>query len=155
MTTNVQAAAVQVGVGVIIVRDGRVLLGERAGSHGAGTWALPGGHLEFGETVADCARREVLEETGLVLHGVAPAPYTSDVFATEGRHYVTLFVTVQATGAPMVLEPAKCLGWAWFRWTALPRPLFPPLQTLYDSGFVPPGDPRASGRCRSDPEPGR
>jgi len=139
MTTQVQSGAVLVGVGVIIVRDGKVLLGERAGSHGAGTWALPGGHLEFGETVADCARREVREETGLAIHDIAPAPYTSDVFMAEGRHYVTLFVTAQARGEPAVLEPAKCLGWGWFRWADLPDPLFPPLQTLRDSGFVPAG----------------
>jgi 8-oxo-dGTP diphosphatase len=137
MTSHVQAVEVRVGVGVIIVRDGRVLLGERMGSHGAGTWALPGGHLEFGESVADCARREVLEETGLALHHLAPAPYTSDVFAAEARHYVTLFVTAQASGEPAVLEPARCRGWQWFRWAELPRPLFQPLQTLHDMGFVP------------------
>jgi len=139
MTTVAQAGALRVGVGVIIVRDGRVLLGERAGSHGAGTWALPGGHLEFGETVADCACREVLEETGLLLHDITPAPYTSDVFPAEGRHYVTLFVTAQATGEPERLEPVKCLGWAWYRWNDLPGPLFPPLRSLRASGFVPAG----------------
>jgi len=139
MTAQRHDAAVRVGVGVIIVRSGRVLIGARAGAHGAGTWALPGGHLEFGETVADCARREVREETGLTLHGIAPAPYASDVFAAEGRHYVTLFVTAQAIGEPELLEPVKCLGWQWCDWQALPQPLFPPLQTLYDSGFVPPG----------------
>lgn len=134
-----KAGAVRVGVGVIVVRDGRVLLGERAGAHGAGTWALPGGHLEFGETVADCARREVLEETGLAIHDIAAAPYTSDVFVAEGRHYVTLFVTAKAPGDPVALEPDKCPGWQWFGWADLPRPLFAPLQTLYDSGFVPAG----------------
>lgn len=139
MTLGAQAGVVLVGVGVIIVRDGRVLLGQRAGSHGAGTWALPGGHLDFGETVFQCAQREVREETGLVLHDLAAAPYTSDVFAAEGRHYVTLFVSAQATGAPAILEPTKCLAWRWFRWHALPNPLFPPLQTLYASGFVPAG----------------
>jgi len=87
-----------VGVGVIVRRDGRVLLGRRSGAHGADTWALPGGHLEFGETVEHCAAREVLEETGLVIDAVMPGPYTSDVFADEGRHYVTLFVVARSRG---------------------------------------------------------
>ncbi len=51
----------QVGVGVLILRDGKVLLGRRKGSHGAGCWSAPGGHLEFGEAVEDCALREALE----------------------------------------------------------------------------------------------
>lgn len=59
--------APQVGVGVLILRDGKVLLGRRKGSHGAGCWSAPGGHLEFGEAVEDCALREALEETGLAL----------------------------------------------------------------------------------------
>ncbi len=139
MTTQVQSGAGLGGVGVIILRDSKVLRGERAGAHGAGTWALPGGHLEFGETVADCARREVLEETGLAIHDIVPAPYTSDVFVAEGRHYVTLFVTARANGDPVALEPDKCLGWHWLQWADLPGPLFAPLQTLYDSGFVPAG----------------
>ncbi len=54
-----------VGVGVIVIRNGGILLGKRIGSHGAGTWALPGGHLEYAERIEDCAAREVLEETGL------------------------------------------------------------------------------------------
>ncbi len=78
-------ASPRVGVGVIVVRTGRVLLGLRQGSHGEGTWALPGGHLEFGETVPACAARELLEETGLVATAFRPAPYTSDVFAELGR----------------------------------------------------------------------
>lgn len=132
------APRVGVGVGVIVVRHGLLLLGERAGSHGAGTWALPGGHLEFGETVAECARRELLEETGLVATALSPAPYTSDVMAAEGLHYVTLFVQAAvAAGEPRLLEPAKCKGWRWFAWQALPEALFQPLQTLVRSDFVP------------------
>ena len=127
-----------VGVGVIIIRNGLILLGERIGSHGAGTWALPGGHLEFGESVAECAIREVREETGLELRSIHPAPYTNDVFAAEGKHYVTLFVVAQsASGEPVVCEPNKCSGWHWFHWTELPTPLFQPLATLHASGFVP------------------
>lgn len=128
----------QVGVGVIVIREGRLLLGRRIGSLGAGTWALPGGHLEFGESVEDCALREVLEETGLALQGVTPGPYANNYFASEGKHYVTLFVTARCpTGEPRLLEPDKCSTWQWFLWSELPQPLFPPLAALVRSGYVP------------------
>jgi len=128
----------RVGVGVIILRDGRLLLGKRKGAHGAGTWALPGGHLEFGETVEACAAREVWEETGLSIHSIIRGPYTNDIFPEAGRHYVTLFVVARSSpGEPRVYEPAKCDCWQWFRWSELPQPLFPPLASLHQSGFVP------------------
>jgi 8-oxo-dGTP pyrophosphatase MutT (NUDIX family) len=75
------ASVPRVGVGVF-VRDGRgrFLAGRRRGSHGAGSLALPGGHLEFGEGFADCARREVAEETGLAIRNVAFFTATNDVF---------------------------------------------------------------------------
>jgi 8-oxo-dGTP diphosphatase len=40
-----------IGVSVIIIKDNQVLLGKRKNSHGSGTWAFPGGHLEFNETI--------------------------------------------------------------------------------------------------------
>jgi 8-oxo-dGTP diphosphatase len=133
-----QVATPQVGVGVIVVRDGKILLGLRRGSHGAGTWALPGGHLEWGETVESCARREVKEETGLYLGVVSQGPYTNDVMAAEGKHYVTCFVEAAAlAGEAQVLEPTKCERWTWFAWSAMPEKLFQPLMTLARSGYVP------------------
>ena len=54
-----------VGVGVIIIKEGKILLAERKGSHGQNTWASAGGHLVFGESLEECARREVLEEFGI------------------------------------------------------------------------------------------
>ena len=128
-------------MGVIVLREGRVLLGRRLGSHGKGTWAFPGGHLEFGEDVETCARREVLEETGLTIDAVARGPFTSDVFAGERKHHVTIFVVafVADGGArePQLREPDKCAEWRWFPWSALPQPLFAPVQSLVSSGYVP------------------
>jgi 8-oxo-dGTP diphosphatase len=131
-------ATPQVGVGVIVVRADTVLLGLRRGSHGAGSWALPGGHLQWGESVENCARREVKEETGLNLGVVGQGPYTNDVMAAEGKHYVTCFVeAVALAGEAQVLEPTKCERWAWFAWSAMPEELFQPLKTLVESGFIP------------------
>ncbi len=130
----------QVGVGVFVLRDSRILLGQRRGSHGMGTWALPGGHLEFAETVEACARREVEEETGIVVGEVRPGPFTSDVFEREQKHYVTLFVIAHwVSGEAELREPAKCAGWGWFDWAAPPEPLFAPLLSLRNAGYAPPG----------------
>lgn len=133
--TSLQPA---VGVGIIVVRRGHILLGKRKGAHGAGTWAAPGGRLEFGESVVSCAERELREETGLRLGLVEPGPYTNDFFADVQQQYLTAFVVARnSTGDPRVMEPHKCDGWAWFRWDQLPTPLFAPMRSLVACGFVP------------------
>lgn len=120
-----------VGIGVVVSRRGKILLGRRRASHGAGCWSLPGGHLEFGETPQECARREVLEETGLTLTRVNVGPWVNSMFEHERKHYVTLFMLAEAPdGEPQRLEPEKCDGWHWFAPDALPAPLFLPLAQL-------------------------
>ena len=54
-----------VGIGVMLFKDGKVLLGKTKGSHGSGLYAWPGGKLDLMESIFDCAKREVKEETGL------------------------------------------------------------------------------------------
>ncbi len=128
----------RVGVGVLVLRDGLLLLGQRRGAHGQGTWAPPGGHLEFGESVEACAAREVREETGLELTRTAPGPCINTIFRAEQQHYLTVFIVATcAPGMPQRCEPEKCDGWHWFAWDALPHPLFAPLEQLGASGFVP------------------
>ena len=125
--------AVKVGVGVIIIQDNRILLGERIGAHGANTWATPGGHLEIGESIEDCARREVFEETGLALNTVKHLAFTNDIFYQEKTHYVTLFVTATCDeGIAKITEPDKCLQWQWYELDNLPTPLFLPMINLFN-----------------------
>ncbi len=130
----------RVGVAVLLLREGTLLLGPRVGTHGTGTWAPPGGYLEFGESPEACARREVLEETGLSLENLRHGPYTNTVFEAEGKHSVTLFLLAdcpESLGPPERREPDKCLGWSWHAWDNLPEPLFATLAQLRESGFIP------------------
>jgi 8-oxo-dGTP diphosphatase len=116
----------EVGVGVLVVRDGAVLLGLRRGAHGA-----PGGHLEFGEDPIDCVRREAFEEAGIELGPVEFVGVTNDMFHMEDRHYVTLFYRAALeSGTPTVREPEKCDAWQWWPWKTLPDNLFLPLRNL-------------------------
>jgi len=120
----------RVGVGIVVVKDGKVLLGKRKSSLGIGNWAFAGGHLEFGESVEDCAKRELAEETGLQALSLILGPWTNDLIENN-KHYITLFVFVNAFHEkPQLLEPDKCAGWHWFDWDALPSPLFPPIRSL-------------------------
>lgn len=137
----------KVGVAVILIDGKKVLLGERRGSHGDGTWCFPGGNLEFGESPLLCAKRELKEETGLNVTQLMQGPYTNDVFERENKHYVTLFVLGKYEGGtPDLREPEKCKGWRWFEWGQLPAPLFLPIQNLLKQGFTLPGNQPAPVR---------
>ncbi|MBS1661648.1 MAG: NUDIX domain-containing protein [Bacteroidetes bacterium] len=119
------------GIGVIIVKDGKVLIGERIGSHGANTWSFAGGHLEDGETPETTARREVFEETGLKIKNLLPLGFAFDHFEEKSTDYLTLFYICEwDSGTPQLLEKDKCAEWRWVPFNDLPQPLFAPIVTL-------------------------
>ncbi|MDO9528191.1 MAG: NUDIX hydrolase [Syntrophales bacterium] len=62
----------RVGVGAIVLKDGKVLLVKRGIPPSKGLWAIPGGSVELGETLQEAAEREILEETGLVIRAGKP-----------------------------------------------------------------------------------
>lgn len=129
---------VRVGVGVIVIKDNQILLGKRTGSHGAGSWAFPGGHLEVNENPEACAIREVAEETGLVITNLRRGPWTNDIFSAEGKHFITIYLLADwVSGQPKLLEPDKCSEWGWFDWKNLPEPLFLTIKNLKKIQFNP------------------
>lgn len=128
----------RVGVGVLILREGKVLLGKRKGAHGEGSWSPPGGHLELNEAIEDCGKRETKEETDLEIKGIKLGPLTNDIFRKEGKHYITVFLLAEpGVGEVTLMEPNKCEKWDWFEWDHLPKPLFLPLQNLLKQNFNP------------------
>jgi len=126
----------KVGIGVIVIKGNQILLGKRKNAHGAGFWSPPGGHLEFGESFEECARRELLEETGLEVRDIVQGPITNDLFLDENKHYITISMIAQHDqGEPKALEPEKCEDWYWFDLSKLPSPLFLPFANLLKQGF--------------------
>lgn len=128
----------QVGIGVLLRYNGKILLGKRKGSHGQRTWAPPGGHLEFKEELDDCVRREVQEETNLTVKDIQFGAITNDIFENEHKHYVTIFMICDYAGGELQnMEPNKCQEWKWFGWQEIPHPLFLSFQNLLQKGFNP------------------
>lgn len=121
-----------VGFGVMILKDNKVLLGhrhsdpEKASSdlHGEGTWTMPGGKLHFQESFEDGAKREALEETGLILNQIQVISLTSDI--VPDNHYITLgFLCEDFSGEVQVMEPDEITEWQWFEINNLPTPMYP------------------------------
>ena len=128
----------RVGVGVIVIKDNKVLLGKRRNSHGDGAWGFPGGHLEFNESWEECSTRETFEETGIAIKNIRFGTATNDIFQAEGKHYITIFMLSDFdSGNVEIKEPEKCERWEWFEWDDLPQPLFVPIQNLLKAKFNP------------------
>ena len=128
----------RVGVACLVTRAGRVLLLRRQRSHGAGSWSPPGGHLDYGETIDACAIRETLEETGLRITEPEFFAITNDVFESDTRHYVTVWMRAEsAAGDPSVQDPAEVAEVGWFEPGDLPSPLFLSLANLMAGRSLP------------------
>ena len=128
----------KVGVSVIVTKDEKVLLLKRQGSHGNGSWAPPGGHIEYGESLEECARRETLEETGVEIGEITFRAITNDLFEEEGKHYITVWLEGQyLSGEPTINSPRETSEIGWFAWDMLPEPYFLPWKNWLEGNTYP------------------
>lgn len=128
-----------IGVGVMILKDNKILLGKRHDNpekadselHGEGTWTMPGGGLEFGEEFEYGAAREVEEETGIKINkkDLQLVSVTNDF--NGDAHFVTVgFLCEDFEGKPKAREPDEITQWDWFSLDELPEPMFPPSKKI-------------------------
>ncbi len=97
---------------------------KRLASHGAGTFMIPGGHLEFGEDIKKAALREVTEECGLSDLEIKDVVSVSNDIAYD-KHYVSIVVLAKwKSGELANTEPHKSRGWHWHDPKNLPEPMF-------------------------------
>src|ERR1700739_4984898 len=104
----------KVGIGVLIFKDDKVLLGKRKGSHAEGLYGGTGGHFEYMESFEECAKRETREETGIEIENIRFLCLTN-LKSSKPKHYVDIgLVADWQSGDPQTLEPNKIEGWNWY-----------------------------------------
>jgi len=119
---------------IILSKDGkRILLGKRKRGYGQFYFALPGGIARHRESLAECIRREVLEETGLTIIKDRPVSISRNRYEEDGQECWSVGALVtEFDGQPTVREPERCEGWDWYDVERLPRPLFRPNKVIID-----------------------
>lgn len=128
-----------VGVAVILTRADKILLMKRKGPHGPGTWTVPGGHMDFGETPEQCGTREVMEEIGVQVVDLHFRAITNDIFESEGRHSISIWMDGRiSSGEPGIASEQEVAEVGWFSWEALPQPLYLPLENFVKHNSYPP-----------------
>jgi len=125
------------GVGIMVLKDNKILLGkrhdnpEKASSelHGEGTWTMPGGKMHFHEEFEDAAKRELIEETGIIPKSLKIISLTND--KVPDKHFITIgFLCDSFEGEPKTLEPDEITEWKWFKLTNLPEKVFSPCKKI-------------------------
>jgi len=124
---------VGVGFGVMILKGNKILLGLRnedpdkadTAFHEEGTWTMPGGKLNYGESFEHGGIREVKEETNLDVEEIVVKFVQNDL--NEHAHFVTIgMIATKYKGKVKTMEPDEIVKWEWFSLDDLPSKIYFP-----------------------------
>uniref|UniRef100_A0A7C1T811 NUDIX domain-containing protein n=1 Tax=Agrobacterium albertimagni TaxID=147266 RepID=A0A7C1T811_9HYPH len=119
------------GVGLAILRDGKLLLCRRMKAPEAGHWNIVGGKVDHMERAEIAAHREAEEETGLTIGPIRYLGITEQLIEADRQHWISLlYVTDETSGDPQLTEPEKLSEIGWFDLDDLPQPLSVFTQTV-------------------------
>jgi len=122
-------------LGIMILREGTVLLAKRKGTLGTGEYSFPGGKLENGETFEEGILREFKEECGdKIKVNNLRFLMLANILHYKPRHFVNVcFVADWDSGEALNTEPDKLEAWAWYPLASLPSPLFFPSKIMIEA----------------------
>ena len=124
----------KVGLGVMVMKDNKVLLGLRKGtSHADGVWCFPGGHLEHGESFTAGAQRETMEEAGIEIENIRFIAVLNGLDFLP-KHFVCIGLAADwKSGEPRPEDNGKMTDWTWYDLDKLPEPIYPPNKKFIDA----------------------
>ncbi len=128
VTKNIQAQKLKIGIGVVLTDgDGKILLGKRQNILGDGMWGLPGGHQKLGESIFECAKREVMAEVNIDLKSMHLLTVAEMVETGMDYQLVELgYFSTDWQGILELKEHKYCSEWKFFEPYALPPDIFAP-----------------------------
>ncbi len=114
-----------IGAFVIVVNSQKqVLLGKRKNSYKAGLFGCPGGRLELTESLEDCSKRELLEETGLTAKSLKYVGVIREL--QDERNFIHFaFLCTDYEGEIELREPDKCVEWIFYHPKDIPKNTLP------------------------------
>jgi ADP-ribose pyrophosphatase YjhB (NUDIX family) len=114
----------RVGCGVVVLRDGKLLLLKRINDPEAGSWGLPGGKVDWMEPATVSAARELMEETGVEAGPMTLLCAADHIDPAAGEHWLApIYLAVESSGEAVRMEPTKHSDIGWFDPANPPPPL--------------------------------
>ena len=112
---------------MIFNKEGKVLLCKRSqhAKNERGCWEVPGGAVEFGETLQHAIKREMKEELDIDIELIEQLPAANHIIPSDKQHWVpsTFLARIGGEKQPRIMEPHKCDAIGWFSMNKLPKPL--------------------------------